>query len=85
MWPEGNVCGDRIPGGFGILSDQIQGCSNLRGTGMEDIIWLKKQISVGWALNIKVSTTDGLLSTMKAQSECSHVMWLVRRSCRTQL
>ena len=40
------------------------------------------EICVGWALNIKVSMTDvidGLISTtMKAQSECFRVMWVVR-------
>ena len=46
------------------------------------------KISVVWALNIDISMTDvidGLLSIMKAQSECSRVTWVVNRSYRAQL
>lgn len=41
--------------GLGFCQIKFRAPVNLRKTGMEDIIWLMKQISVVWAFKIKVS------------------------------
>ena len=76
--------GPQVQVGLDLYQIHIQGSSKAQGSSDGGHYLANKtvKICVGWALNIKVSMTDvidGLMSTtMKAQSECFRVVWVVR-------
>lgn len=86
-----SICGQRevdarIGHQVGLKSYQniIQGSTKCEGSNGEghNLTYQLAQVSVGWAaFDSEVSMTMSymaLLSTMKAQSECSSLVWVVR-------